>query len=285
MKKKSNSTSLKILSPAKLNLFLHILNKRSDGYHNLQTVFQFVELFDEITFTLRADNTTHLTSSIKAIENTDNLIFKAAQLLKQNTQTHAGVDIQLIKNIPMGAGLGGGSSDAASTLVALNYLWQSHLSLDQLANLGTQLGADVPVFVKGHCAWGEGIGNELTPITLPTSWYVILIPNCHIATAEIYASLELTQEKTPLKIGDYRPGMGENDFETVVCARYPRVAEAISWLQQFAPAHLTGTGCAVFAAFDSQLKAANVINKLPEQLTGLIAKGLSQSPTTQISTL
>lgn len=276
-----------IPAPAKLNLFLHIIGRRADGYHNLQTVFQILDYGDELNFTLRDDGQIKLLTAFPGVPHDTNLIVRAACLLQQTCRTTLGADIECIKRLPMGGGLGGGSSNAASTLVALNVLWGAKLSTDQLARLGLTLGADVPVFIHGHSAWGEGIGERLTPVTLPEKWYVVLVPPCPVSTAEIFSSPELTRNTSPITIAAFLGGGGQNDCQRVVSKRYPAVQQALDWLGNFAPSRLTGTGSAVFAAVPTEKEARAILAALsgnqpllPEglQANSFVAKGLSQSP-------
>lgn len=271
------------LSPAKLNLFLHIVGQRADGYHELQTIFQLLNYCDELTFEVHEDNDIRLTTKLdptltnKNIGDTDNnLITRAASLLQKISGTKMGAAIQLYKRIPIGGGLGGGSSNAATTLLALNQLWQINLPQEELLKLATQLGADVPMFVQGKTAWAEGIGEKLTPITLNENWFVIVIPPCAIPTVEIYSTNELTRNTPPITIQQFFAGHAtHNDCEAVVRNRYPLVATALDWLNQFAPARLTGTGACVFAAFTEEQDARAVAQQIPAPLQGFVAKGIN----------
>ncbi len=270
--------TLTILAPAKLNLFLHIIGRRADGYHLLQTVFQFINLYDEITLKKRSDNLITLTADQAKLTNENNLIVRATRLLQQAAGTKSGADIQLTKRIPMGAGLGGGSSDAASTLLALNQLWELKLSFDTLGRLGAKLGADVPVFVHGHAAWADGIGDQLQPIELQEPWYLVIAPPCHVSTQEIYASAELTRNSTPITIGEFLQSGGRNDCESLVRQKYPAVDQAIVWLNRFAAAKMTGTGCCVFASFVTESEALAAMKQVPAAWKTWIVKGLNISP-------
>lgn len=264
-------------APAKLNLMLRICGRRQDGYHELQTVFQFISLQDRLIFTPRDDREIILHSPIQGLAPSSNLIFRAAQLLQQVTQGRQGIEIGLDKQIPLGGGLGGGSSDAATTLVALNQIWRTGLSHPQLAKLGVSLGADVPVFIHGHAAWAEGIGEKLTDIELPESWYLVLTPACHVATAEIFAEPDLTRNSPRIRIRDFLLGDGGNDCLPVVRKRHPEVAAALDWLDCYAHARLTGTGACVFAEFADRAAAETVYSQLPQNLHGFIAKGCNRS--------
>ncbi|MEX2334629.1 MAG: 4-(cytidine 5'-diphospho)-2-C-methyl-D-erythritol kinase, partial [Pseudohongiella sp.] len=230
-------------APAKLNLFLHITGRRSDGYHTLQTLFQLLDYGDELRFSLRTDGQLRLTCNDTSLSNNDNLVLRAAGLLRQTLNIKTGADIHLIKRIPAGAGLGGGSSDAATALLALNQLWQGGLSRTRLAELGLQLGADVPVFVFGNSAWAEGIGEELEPVTLAEQFFVVLTPACHVTTGTIFSHQQLTRDSTAIKMCAFLAGQSRNDCETLVRKLYPAVDAALDWLSQFAPARMTGTGC------------------------------------------
>jgi 4-diphosphocytidyl-2-C-methyl-D-erythritol kinase len=269
---------IQLSAPAKLNLFLHVLDKRADGYHNIQTVFQFIDLVDTLSFRCRNDPGICLTPLLMGLPSRDNLIYKAAHLLQQHTGCQYGVDISFEKNIPMGAGLGGGSSDAAATLLALNKLWKLRLSEAELFVLARQLGADVPIFVHGRAAWAEGIGDQFTPILLPQPWYLIVVPACHVATKDIFQQHQLTCSSDPLKIRDYRLGQGANDFESLVSKKYPDVGKALQWLRSYGDAKLTGTGAAVFITFDSEQEAGRIAAKVPSKMKGIVARGLNRSP-------
>lgn len=268
--------TLSLHAPAKINLFLHVIGRRSDGYHNLQTAFQFLELSDELSFSLSPSII--LASSPLNIPPEKNLIWRAAHLLQQHTKSNKGATITVKKRVPVGAGLGGGSSDAATTLVALNHLWQTQLSQAELLQLGLQLGADVPVFIHGHSAFAEGIGEKLVSLDLPEKWCLCIIPPCEISTAEIFAAKELTRNTTPITIDDFLIRGGHNDCEAVVRHRYQEVNEAFAWLEQFAVPRLTGTGCAVFALFDTQQEALAICAKMPKNLQGLVSKTINLSP-------
>lgn len=270
--------NLTIPAPAKLNLFLHIIGRRADGYHLLQTVFQFIDLSDEIILQQRQDHLITITTDQAELANENNLVVRAAKLLQSSTGSKLGADIQLIKRIPMGAGLGGGSSDAASTLLGLNRLWELNLSLNELAQLGAKLGADVSVFVYGHAAWAEGVGDQLQSIELPEPWYLIIAPPCHVSTQEIYTSPELTRNSTPITIGEFLRLGGRNDCELLVRQKYPVVDQAIIWLNQFAPAKMTGTGSCVFASFTTEAEALSVLKQLPKAYKAWVLKGLNISP-------
>ncbi|AFJ03236.1 4-diphosphocytidyl-2-C-methyl-D-erythritol kinase [Methylophaga frappieri] len=268
-------------APAKLNLFLHITGRRADGYHLLQTAFQFLDYGDQLTVTVTSSPEISVTPQLSGVANEDNLIYRAAKLLQAATKTSLGAQIALNKQLPMGGGLGGGSSNAATTLVALNRQWQCQLSDSALAELALKLGADVPVFVYGQAAWAEGVGEILTPITPPEAWYFVVIPNCQVSTAEIFSDSELTRDCEPIKISRFLKGEGRNVCESVVRRRYPEVAEALDWLAQYATAKMTGTGACVFAEFETEAQARQAWRQLPEKWQGFVAKGCNQSPLRQ----
>jgi 4-diphosphocytidyl-2-C-methyl-D-erythritol kinase len=264
-------------APAKLNLMLRIVGRRGDGYHLLQTVFQFLDVADMLRFQLRPDGEIRRATSLPGVAEAQDLVVRAAQLLQREAAVAWGADISLDKRLPMGGGLGGGSSDAATTLVALNQLWQAGLGVDALADLGLQLGADVPVFVRGHAAWAEGVGESLTPIDLPEPWYLVLVPPCHVSTAEVFADPELTRDSPRITIPDFLAGRVENDCLEVVSRRYPAVAKAMEWLGQYARPRLTGTGGCVFAAFEDETAARQVLQRMPQGYQGLVARGMNRS--------
>lgn len=268
-------------APAKLNLFLHITGRRIDGYHELQTVFQFLDYGDELRFTVRPDGEVNALHCLPEIDEQDDLVVRAARLLQRVTDTPWGADIHLDKRLPMGGGLGGGSSDAATTLVALNYLWKTDLSRKELAALGLRLGADVPVFIAGQAAWAEGVGEQLTPIVLAEPWYVVLV-SCAVSTAEIFAAPDLTRDSRPIKIHDFLAGQGGNDCTAAVCRRYPEVGAALQMLGNYGQARMSGTGSCVFAACANETEARQVLDRLadtaPKHWRGFVAKGLNQSP-------
>lgn len=265
-------------APAKLNLMLRVVGRRPDGYHELQTVFQFLDIGDELRFHLRDDPEIRLRAPIAGVPDELNLCFRAALALQQACGSRAGVEIELDKRLPMGGGLGGGSSDAATTLVALNRLWDCGLDDHQLQSIGLSLGADVPVFVHGHAAWAEGIGEQLTDIEPATAWYLVLLPDCHVSTAEIFAQPDLTRHSPRIKIRAFLKGDSRNDCLPVVRRRHPRVAAALDWLNQFADARLTGTGGCVFAAFADEQHARATQQALPAGLEGFVARGVNRSP-------
>lgn len=269
-------------APAKLNLFLHILKRRPDGYHELQTCFQFIDLCDELRFKVRADGKIQRGSGAVGVAAEADLSVRAAIALQREALCALGADIEVLKRIPMGAGLGGGSSDAATTLVALNRLWGLDWSEDRLAALGLRLGADVPVFVRGRAAWGEGVGERLTPLYGPTAPiehnYLILKPNVSISTAAVFADPELTRNSLPITIEGFLAGGGGNDCEPVVRRRYPAVGAALEWASRFGAARLTGTGACVFVALDASARGERILNEVPAAFDGFLARGLNDSP-------
>ncbi len=265
-------------APAKLNLFLHITGRRSDGFHLLQTVFQFLDYGDELSFAVRDDGRIERTSSLPGVAADEDLVVRAARLLKEVSGCELGADIQVTKRLPMGGGLGGGSSNAATTLVALNHIWDLGFSEDRLAELGLGLGADVPVFVRGRAAWAEGVGEQLTPITLTEPWFVVISPAVKVSTAELFRAPELTRDCAPITIADFLSGGGLNVFEPVVRARYSAVAEALDWLASRGAARLTGSGGCIFAPFSDEQQARAVFAELPEGWRGFVAPGRNRSP-------
>ncbi|WP_298183147.1 4-(cytidine 5'-diphospho)-2-C-methyl-D-erythritol kinase [uncultured Pseudomonas sp.] len=260
-------------APAKLNLMLHILGRRADGYHELQTLFQFLDFGDELGFALRQDGQIHLHTPIDGVPHDSNLIVRAARLLQQQTGCTLGADIWLDKRLPMGGGIGGGSSDAATTLLGLKHLWQLECGEDQLADLGLSLGADVPVFVRGHAAFAEGVGEKLQPVTLSEPWFLVAIPQVLVSTVKIFSDPELTRDTPPIKVRSLLEGGGHNDCLPVVQKRYPEVRNALNLLNKFVPAKLTGTGACVFGSFPNEDDADKVARQLPGTLPSFIAQG------------
>lgn len=265
-------------APAKLNLMLRITGRRPDGYHLLQTVFQMLDICDWLTFHPLEDDHVYLKTPIPGVPMQEDLTVRAANLLKSYTGCKYGVCIEIEKNLPMGGGLGGGSSDAATTLVVLNRLWRLGLAKQELMRLGLQLGADVPVFVFGHSAWGEGVGEELQEIELPEQWVVIVKPDCHVNTKEIFCAKELTRDSKAIKISDFLAGEDRNDCTDVVCERYKPVKSALDALSSYGKARLTGTGACVFAQFPDKQKAEHAYNALKGYSGSVfLARGLNQS--------
>ena len=269
---------LSLPAPAKINLFLHITGRRNNGYHNLQTLFQLLDHGDQLDFSINPDGDIHISPSIRGVSQENNLIYGAAQALQEYSGCTQGVDIHLHKRLPMGGGLGGGSSDAATTLLGLNALWQLALPTKVLLDIGAQIGADVPVFVLGHTAWAEGIGDQLTPVEMPNDWYLILTPDIQVSTAEVFTHQCLTRNTHPIKIRAFLEQGGQNDCQTVVETLYPEVKRARQWLAQFAETRLTGTGASLFARFASEIDAKSVLEQIPAPWQGFVAKGVNQSP-------
>ena len=260
-------------APAKLNLFLHITGRRADGYHELQTLFQFLDHGDELGFALREDGEIHLHTEVDGVPHDSNLIVRAARLLQQESGTPLGADIWLDKRLPMGGGIGGGSSDAATTLIGLNHLWQTQLNEDRLAALGLRLGADVPVFVRGRAAFAEGVGEQLQAVELSEPWFLVAVPQVFVSTAEVFSAPELTRNTPPIKVRSLLEGGGHNDCQPVVEARYPEVRNALILLNKFVPARLTGTGACVFGSFPNRDDADKVARQLPATLPSFVAQG------------
>jgi 4-diphosphocytidyl-2-C-methyl-D-erythritol kinase len=265
-------------APAKLNLMLRVLGRRDDGYHRLQTVFQFIDRCDLLSFAPLTDGRIERRSELPGVAPDQDLVVRAARLLQTASGCRNGAAISVTKRLPMGGGLGGGSSDAATTLVALDDLWETRLGTEALAELALQLGADVPVFVRGLAAWGEGVGEELAPITLPEPWYLVLSPRCAVSTAAVFNDADLTRNSPPVTIADFLSGATTNDCLAVVSRRYPEVAAAIDWLAARAEARLTGTGACVFAAFDSAEQALAVEAEAGDRFSAFVARGMNRSP-------
>ena len=268
-------------APAKLNLFLHVVGRRPDGYHLLQTVFQFLDYYDELHFSVRQDNTITLAGNYDSIEQEQDLITRAARILQYHCGVDYGVDIIVNKRLPLGGGLGGGSSDAATTLVALNCLWDLNLDCDKLSKLGLALGADVPVFVHGKAAWAEGVGEHLTPLELQEDCFLVVSPGISVSTAEVFNSPDLTRNTPAITIRDFLAGAGHNDCQEVVRTSYPEVSNLLNWLEKKGPARMTGTGACVFCVFPSVEQANTVLGELPDRWHGFVAKGLNRSPLLQ----
>lgn len=265
-------------APAKLNLMLRIVGRREDGYHLLQTVFQFIDLCDWITFHQVTDNRVYLKQPISGVPEASDLTIRAANLLKAESGCQYGVCIEVEKNLPMGGGLGGGSSDAATTLLVLNKLWNINFSTEKLMQLGLQLGADVPVFIYGYAAWAEGVGEKLERITVPEQWVVVIKPECHVNTKEIFSTKELTRDSKPIKISCFIAGQDKNDCLDVVSNLYLPVKNALYELSCFASARLTGTGACVFAQFESNADAKKAYDVLSKNWQVYIAQGINKSP-------
>lgn len=272
-----SAARLTLPAPAKLNLMLHITGRRADGYHELQTLFQFLDFSDELSFAVREDGDIRLHTEIEGVPHDSNLIVKAARQLQSKSGCALGADIWLEKKLPMGGGIGGGSSDAATTLLGLNHLWQLGWNHDQLAELGVRLGADVPVFVRGQAAFAEGVGEVLTPVTLDEPWFLVVVPQVFVSTAEIFSDSELTRNTAPITLHAVLERGGRNDCQSVVERRYPDVRNALILLNKFVSARLTGTGCCVFGSFPNKAEADKVAAQLPASLPGFVAKGCNVS--------
>ena len=266
-------------APAKLNLMLHIVGRRPDGYHELQTVFQLIDLCDRIEIAVRPDGVISRPDGAAGVPEDEDLTVRAARALKAATGTALGAEIRVRKRIPMGGGLGGGSSDAATTLVALNQQWRTGLDQRQIAEIGVKLGADIPVFVSGRSGWAEGVGERLTPVSLGTdSWYLVLFPGVAVPTTAVFQAPELTRNSPPTTMRGFLETGGRNDCESVVRARFPAVGEALDWLGRHASARLTGTGSCVFAKFSRAADAERVAARVPDAWRAFVARGLDESP-------
>ena len=285
---------IELPAPAKLNLFLHVVGRRADGYHELQTVFQFVDLADRVRIAPRADGLLRRTVAIPGVAESDDLVIRAAELLRDEFGVDEGVDIAVEKRIPLGGGLGGGSSDAASTLVGLNRLWSLGLDVDRTAALALRLGADVPVFVRGAASWAEGVGERLVPIVLERPWYVLIVLPFAVSTADVFGAPSLTRNTPGFRISQLAPSRKgnsdtpvriepllaatRNDCEPVARAMHPPVGEAVDWLSQYSRGRMTGTGATVFAPFGTREQALEVASRVPAPWRGLVARGLNRSP-------
>ncbi len=268
---------LTLPAPAKLNLMLHITGRRADGYHELQTLFQFLDYGDELVLRPREDGQIRLLTELPGVDHDSNLIVRAARLLQRESGCALGADIQLTKRLPMGGGIGGGSSDAATTLVGLDHLWNTRLGEDRLAELGLNLGADVPVFVRGRAAFAEGVGERLQPVDLPEPWFLVIAPQVSVSTAEIFADPELTRNTPAITVRSLLAGGGRNDCQPVVEKRYPEVRNALSLLNKFVQARMTGTGACVFGSFPNEGEADKVRRQLPATLPSFVARGRNVS--------
>ena len=273
-----NAEEIHWAAPAKLNLMLRVLGRRADGYHQLQTVFQFLEQSDELRFQVRSDRTIRCIPALPGVPDEQNLAMLAARLLQQHTGHNQGAEIHIRKRLPMGGGLGGGSSNAATTLVLLNKLWGLDLDANELARLGLQLGADIPVFIHGRAAWAEGVGEKLQFFQPREPWYLVLTPRCHASTAEIFCDPQLTRDAKTIKIRDFIAGRHENTLQSLVAKRHPKVAQALSWLDQHGEGRLTGTGACVFGEYPSQQMAEQAHGKLPAGMQGFVSRGCNTSP-------
>ena len=265
-------------APGKLNLMLRVVGRRADGYHLLQTVFRFIDFGDTLMFRMREDGVIMRTTEVAGVPADEDLALRAARLLQRSAGTPLGADIALEKRLPLGGGLGGGSSDAATTLLVLNRLWSVGLSRTRLLELALQLGADVPIFVFGDNAFGEGVGERLVPIVLPPMWYVVLIPPVTVPTAQIFAHPQLKRDSKTITIQSFSADQGANDFQPLVCREYPEVARHFDWLKQFGRAQLTGSGACVFAGFADEAAARRTLAQLPRNMKGFVARGLEHHP-------
>ena len=269
---------LTLSAPPKVNLFLHITGQRDDGYHNLQTLFQLLDGGDQLTFNTTNNAELSLWPQIEGVAEQDNLIIRAARALQQQTGCTQGCSIELHKRLPMGAGLGGGSSNAATTLLALNNLWNCNLSIAELAKLGACLGADVPVFIEGRSAFAEGIGDQLTPIDIAESWYLVITPPCKVSTAEIFSHPQLTRHSPPIKIRALLEEQFRNDCQAVVEKLYPPVKQVVEWLENHGKPMMTGTGASVFCRWETRADADRVLAQVPQHWSAFTARGVNHSP-------
>ncbi len=265
-------------APAKLNLFLHVTGRRPDGYHDLQTLFRFLDHGDSLRFEVRGDGLIRRVSGPAEVPEDQDLVVRAARLLQVESGTRAGADIHLFKRLPFGGGVGGGSSDAATTLLALNHLWRAGFSRERLQALGLRLGADVPVFVFGRNAFAEGVGERLQVVDLPAAWYVVLTPPVHVSTAAVFSHPDLTRDSVPITLATFFSGAVRNDLEGVVCRMHPEVSEALAWLSEFGPARMTGSGASVFCGFATPEQAQAVWGRKPAHWRGFVARGLQEHP-------
>ena len=273
----NTTAQLSLPAPAKLNLMLHIVGQRADGYHLLETLFQFLDYADTLHFNPRSDGQIILHTQIAGVPHDDNLIVRAARLLQQHTDTGQGADIWLDKKLPVGGGIGGGSSNAATTLVGLNYLWSTKQTLESLAQLGLSLGADVPVFVMGKAAFAQGVGEKLQPLELPEPWYIVAVPPVSISTAKVFSDKCLTRDTPLTNIRTVLKQSGHNDCQAVVEKRYPDVRNALILLNKYVEARLTGTGSCIFGGFPNEQQAVNIATQISESLPSFVAQGANTS--------
>ncbi|HEX2830316.1 MAG TPA: 4-(cytidine 5'-diphospho)-2-C-methyl-D-erythritol kinase [Burkholderiales bacterium] len=275
-------TAQRYPAPAKLNLMLRVVGRRDDGYHLLQTLFRFIDHGDQVSLAVRDDGAIRRVREIPGVAEDDDLTVRAARLLRQATGARLGADIGVEKRLPMGAGLGGGSSDAATVLIGLNHLWGTGLTRAELQALGLTLGADVPVFIYGQSALGEGVGEVLTPVGLPPAWYVVLTPPVGVSTAAVFSHRDLKRDSKVVKIqGFSAAGLlsgAVNDLQELVCRLYPEVSRHLKWLDRFGPALMTGSGAAVFSSFETEAAAREVVLQLPPDMKGFAARGLDRHP-------
>lgn len=274
---------LSLPAPAKINLFLHITGRRADGYHQLQTLFQLLDYGDRLDFQRRNDATITLNPVHPAIAEKDNLVYRAAKALQQQAQQqnpthHYGADIHLTKRLPLGGGLGGGSSDAATTLIGLNQLWQLGFSREKLAAIGLKLGADVPVFIHGRTAWAEGIGEILSPVDMADCWYLVLVPDVEVSTATIFSHQQLTRDARAITIRAFLGQGGRNACQPIAEKLYPEVKTARKWLEQYAKVRMTGTGACIFASFEDEAQARQILADVPQRWQAFVARGVNHSP-------
>jgi len=265
-------------APAKLNLFLHVIGQRADGYHLLQTAFRLIDVCDWLRFSPRSDSEIRIAGALPGIEEGENLVVRAARLMQAAVGSRPGVDIEVEKNIPVGGGLGGGSSDGATTLAVLNRLWQVGQPDATLSSMALSLGADVPFFLFGGNAFAEGVGEQLAPLALPPAWYVVLVPPIAVSTRAIFASPELTRNSKTITISGFSAGFGKNDLEPVVCQRHGEVAAHLEWLKRFGNARLSGSGACVFAEFATEREARSVLSRMPADIRGFAVRGLDRHP-------
>jgi 4-diphosphocytidyl-2-C-methyl-D-erythritol kinase len=265
-------------APAKLNLFLHVVGRRPDGYHLLQTAFRLIERCDWLRFTPRTDADVRLARDLPGVAESENLAVRAARLLQAEGASGRGVGIEIEKNIPIGGGLGGGSSDCATTLAVLDRLWGLHLPTEKLAAMALALGADVPFFLFGGNAFAEGIGERLHPLELPHAWYVVLVPPVAVSTQAIFTAPELTRNSKTIKISSFSAGFGRNDLESVVCSRHAEVAAHLEWLRRFGDARMSGSGACVFVEFATEREARSVLSRMPAEMRGFAVRGLDSHP-------
>jgi len=273
-----STNQTRFFAPAKLNLFLHVVGRREDGYHELQTLFRFLDFGDWLEFIPTPETAIDRTSGNEAVSIDEDLIIRAARLLQSQSGCSRGVEISVEKKIPLGAGLGGGSSDAATTLLALNQLWGLGLSSSELKELGLSLGADVPVFIQGHSAWAEGVGDRLSAVELPPATYLVVIPPVNVSTSRIFLDSKLTRNSPLITIADYQAGESRNDLEKVTCRLYPEMGEVLEWLGDYGRARMTGSGAAVFIELENTVFGQSVLAQMPEMWRGFIAQGVDFHP-------
>lgn len=270
-------------APAKLNLFLHVVGRRADGYHLLQTVFRFLDFGDTLSFAPRTDGTIILATPLAGVPPELDLTVRAAGLLQQAAGMRRGVEIKLTKRLPLGGGLGGGSSDAATVLLVLNRLWGVHFPCAELQRLGLELGADVPIFIHGRAAFAEGVGEHFTDVILPSAWYLVLLPPVAVPTAAIFSFPSLRRDTPAIAASEWLPGGGHNDLEPVVCHLYPEVARHLEWLSRFGSARMSGSGACVFAEFAAEAAARAAYAQLPPDMKGFVARGIDRHPLLELT--